>query len=414
MNTTMSTAMKNRSAALSLAGLAFGLALPGAALAQSSRDALRIYMPQGEQSMQRPASLPEKDEIFIPTLSPEQTRSIAQKTRLFPLQSAGRNLIRHTEISDSKEKIFGGTKAAEGAYPFQTALFKVKRNKDGSASVVSQFCGGSLVASRWVLTAAHCFAKGERGKISSISDSREIGVMIGGTNLSGPGERILAKRVIVHPKYVPGTSVNDIALVELDRPVAEDAKVANTLLIGKNAEAEMLPVGGELIILGWGLTEQMKPSLDLLESRVNVVERNACNRALTAARLQDIEINKALNDIAFTFNMSPVARKALENNLAQYGGAVTPQMFCAAAPQDGKDTCNGDSGGPILRKLADGRLVQVGIVSFGVGECGLAALPGVYTRLSLYQDWLSQVVASPSPEKEGAKPPPKKINIRVQ
>ena len=68
-------------------------------------------------------------------------------------------------------------------------------------------------------------------------------------------------------------------------------------------------------------------------------------------------------------------------------------MFWAAAPVDGRDSCVGDSGGPIFKKGPDGKFVQVGIVSFGVGKCGQAAVPGVYTRLSLYSDWLKDTVA---------------------
>ena len=207
------------------------------------------------------------------------------------------------------------------------------------------------------------------------------------------------KRVVPHPKYVPGTSVNDIALLELERSPAEAVKASAVSVVTREAEPEIMPLNSELTIIGWGKTAPDKPSsMDLLESKVNAVDRNACNRALTSARMRGEDVNQAVSDLAFTFNMSPASRKQLEQNLTQFGGTVTAQMFCAAAPVDGRDTCPGDSGGPIVRKLPDGRIVQVGIVSFGIGDCGKAALPGVYTRLSLYIDWIEQVIAAPSPQ----------------
>ena len=131
-----------------------------------------------------------------------------------------------------------------------------------------------------------------------------------------------------------------------------------------------------------------------MESTLNAVDRNKCNRVLTSALVNSPDASKALEDLSYVFNLSPAGRRALEQQLPQIGGVVTPQMFCAGAAVDGVDTCQGDSGGPILSRKADGSYVQVGIVSFGIG-CGHAELPGVYTRLALYTDWMKKTIATP-------------------
>jgi secreted trypsin-like serine protease len=366
--------------------------LAGAAHAETAAESLNLAPSTGPAPATRPLTLPPNDDVVVPAMTNDRMRALLSKQLHFPLKAAGTNL--RPSAKDSAEKIVGGTKAAPGAYPFQVALLRVRRNPDGSFTPVAQFCGGTLVTSRWVLTAAHCLAQGERGKISSITSPRDIAIMAGGTNLLGKGDRILVRRVVTHPRYVPGTSVNDIALLELERAPAADSGAQRVTVVTRDTEAEALPVNAELTIVGWGMTEAKRSSMDLLETKVNAVDRNACNRVLTSARMQGGDLDKALSDLSFVFNLSPVSRKSLEQSIAQYGGTVTPQMICAGATVDGRDTCPGDSGGPILRRTPGGQMVQVGVVSFGIGQCGVAALPGVYTRLALYTDWMREVVAT--------------------
>ena len=356
--------------------------LAGAARAETAAESLNLAPSTGPAPATRPLTLPPNDDVVVPAMTNERMRALLAKQLHFPLKEAGTNL--RPSARDSAEKIVGGTKAAPGAYPFQVALLRVRRNPDGSFTPVAQFCGGTLVTSRWVLTAAHCLAQGERGKISSITSPRDIAIMVGSTNLLGKADRILVRRVVTHPRYVPGTSVNDIALLELERAPAADSGAQRVTVVTRETEAEALPVNAELTIVGWGMTEAKRSSMDLLETTVNAVDRNACNRVLTSARLQGGDLDRALSDLSFVFNLSPVSRKSLEQSIVQFGGTVTPQMICAGATVDGRDTCPGDSGGPILRRLANGQMAQVGIVSFGIGQCGVAALPGVYAARALH------------------------------
>lgn len=350
----------------------------------------------------RPTTLPEAD-AEAGAVTPESAGYLAKKRDYFPFSAARRKA--EPAKAGANDKIVGGAKAAQGAYPFQVALLRIKRTGPGKAQLIGQFCAGTLITSRYVLTAAHCFVEGRKGKVEGVAKSETVGVHIGDVNIVNGGDKILVKRIIVHPKYVTGANVNDIALVELERPPRDDVGAATVTVVDRPSEAELIPVDGDLRIIGWGKTESGKSTLDLNEATVKAVDRGRCNRALTAARMRDGEVQKALSDLSFEFNLGAGGRRAIEANIAQQGGSVTPQMFCAAAPVDGADTCGGDSGGPILRREASGRWVQVGVVSFGVGQCGKAELPGVYTRLALYTDWLRSVVDGPSP---APSPAPKK------
>jgi secreted trypsin-like serine protease len=61
--------------------------------------------------------------------------------------------------------------------------------------------------------------------------------------------------------------------------------------------------------------------------------------------------------------------------------------------EGGKDSCSGDSGGPLMVKHSTGRYMLAGITSWGIG-CARPNLPGMYTRAANYADWIVSTVAS--------------------
>ena len=82
-----------------------------------------------------------------------------------------------------------------------------------------------------------------------------------------------------------------------------------------------------------------------------------------------------------------------------YGRAGYPfsarEMICAGdLDRGGVDACQGDSGGPLARRDADGRWVQVGVVSWGRG-CGRRWFPGVYTQLSRFAEGIAEASDQP-------------------
>ena len=69
----------------------------------------------------------------------------------------------------------------------------------------------------------------------------------------------------------------------------------------------------------------------------------------------------------------------------------TKKQICSGG-QDNVDSCSGDSGGPLVyRRSPDSSWYQVGVVSFGTVQCGVG-IPGIYTRITSYIDWLKQNV----------------------
>lgn len=234
-------------------------------------------------------------------------------------------------------EIIGGVTAADGRWPTQVSI--------QVGSLPSHTCGGTLIAADWVMTASHCFHN-SRGQL--VVRASDLTIVAGTNNNSnGSGQRRGVTRLIVHPSYDATTDDNDIALVQL----ASSVTINNpTMLATPVTDAAWAGAGQTVTATGWGNT-------------------NAAGAASYPALLQQVDLTVTSQTSCNT----------------AYGGDITANMICAAAP--GKDTCQGDSGGPIFASNHAGGVIQVGITSFGIG-CAQAAYPGVYTRVSRYNDWV--------------------------
>lgn len=247
-------------------------------------------------------------------------------------------------------RIIGGSPASISNYPWMTALTDPRDD--------SQFCGGSLIRPGWVVTAAHCVEN---------TTAAEINVFIGGGNLSdrSAGETRAISQVHIHPDYADD---NDIALLKLSsastrQPISQVSRAFDDSLVDSTP----------LLVTGWGLTsdgdanEDAQGSEELLEVEVPLRNRAQCAQAYDA--LDQIEI--------------------------------TDNMLCAGSEVDPKDSCNGDSGGPLMVRNADDQFELLGVVSFGSSNgCASTTHPGVYTRVSRYDSWINGtingIVASPA------------------
>ncbi|KAM4742693.1 transmembrane protease serine 13a [Anableps anableps] len=232
----------------------------------------------------------------------------------------------------STSRIIGGTVAKSGQWPWQLSLqFKG-----------SHVCGGVLISSDFVLTAAHCF----RSESPSAENWKVYAGIVSLNKLSKP---YLVQRIILNENYNSKTNDRDVALLKLTTPVTFNDNVQPVCLpvVGQD-----FPQGTRCWTSGFGTTEEGSGivSKDLMEVTVDIIDTQLCNTPLI------------------------------------YGGAVTSNMICAGKLEGGKDSCQGDSGGPLVCK-GDNRWYLVGLTSWGSG-CGMKNKPGVYTRVSSVLSWV--------------------------
>jgi len=235
--------------------------------------------------------------------------------------------------AQTSSKIVGGTEASPGRYTYQAALI----DSDGD-----QFCGGSLILSGWVLSAAHCVDN--PGDVASVQIGR-----IDLTDSSETYEDIVVLEEILHPDWNSDTEENDIMLLKL----ATDSMAQVVTYDTGSADTS---AGIDVTVMGWGKTTEGGSSSDkLLEVELDIVSNADCG-----------------------------AEDA-------HDGEITDVMLCAA--RDGKDSCQGDSGGPLIIAGADATTdVQIGVVSWGRG-CADEDYPGVYARVSQYTDFIECTTA---------------------
>jgi trypsin len=222
-------------------------------------------------------------------------------------------------------RIIGGSNTNPGEYPFFVAT-------------ASTICGGTLIHPDILLTAAHC-QKGLAAARVVYVGAQDL------DTLSTTAE----KRTLIRQYPHPGVNVkgfrNDVMLFQLSKPVK------NVPVVRLNSDSDLPRLDSALTVIGFGTTSatNFAPSSYLLGVNVFPVDPDTCAQNYNATVTVD--------------------RKT---------------MLCAGHSQSNRDSCSGDSGGPLLDK-ATGE--QVGIVSFGKG-CGDPDFPGVYTRVSKYTSWI--------------------------
>ncbi|NWW73524.1 CTRL protease, partial [Climacteris rufus] len=250
-----------------------------------------------------------------------------------PASPAGCGVPAITPTVEYSERIVNGQNAVPGSWPWQVSL----QTRTGS-----HFCGGSLINQYWVVTAAHC----------NFNPNTHV-VVLGEYNLASGGEPVQVKyvsRAITNPGWNPNTMNNDITLLRLSTPAQFTSTVSPICPAPANL---VLPSNAQAVTTGWGRT-------------------NPNSQAL-ATVLQQVTL--------------PLISQA--QCMQYWGNQITNSMLCAGGV--GASSCQGDSGGPLVYHTGNGWTL-IGIVSWGTANCNTRT-PAMYTRVSLFRNWIDTIVA---------------------
>jgi hypothetical protein len=274
---------------------------------------------------------------------------------------------RHVVDPSARAAIVGGTVASQGQLGFMAFIvYRV-------SSTAFQLCSGTVVAPNVVLTAGHCAADESTGALLNPS---QFAVVTGSVDWTNASVRHVSgvSQILVDPAYNPSTATADAALLVLSTPTSSPS-----IRLATATDVALEQPGTGAVIAGWGETFPGSGPTQNLEWASTVVQSPAyCSQ----------------------FNFAPLT----------YDPAV---KLCAVnSPFDDTATCSGDSGGPLLAAKASGQPVEIGITSYGPGDCDTVTAD-FFTTVEPLSAWVSQEIQAVSPGLPPNNSPPRPRLPRV-
>ena len=256
-------------------------------------------------------------------------------------------------------RIVGGSESKRGEFPWLVLL----RDPHSSWN-----CGGSLISSSWVLTAAHCVTDDDRNGGVDTHEKKEA--MVGQHNKEHEDDAVIvgSEKIIPHKDFTWQNGKSDIALIKLSKPIDLQTHAnVNTVCLPLSYPQELHP-GLHVTVAGHGNT---KNRMDSDGEWTNYASSDVMKKLDT--KLIETEECSAAHD-----------------RMGQHFDIVVGQNICTEALA-GQDSCNGDSGGPLMTPTITEKgkqWFQVGLVSWGLAKCGTEGIPGIYTCVNCYTNWI--------------------------
>ncbi len=236
-------------------------------------------------------------------------------------------------------RIVGGIESTQ-AYSW---MVSIQGKEEGN-----HFCGGTLIASNWVVTAAHCTE-------GAVADKMQVVIGIKNLDEAQTGETHSVSAIYDHIDFnFPKELDNDISLLRL----SSHSELTPLEMISP-ADFNQIEAGSLLTTMGWGaLAEFQDP--------------------------RDADYPNDLNEVQLPLVSPETCREVYSD---EFSSADNP--LCAGGNE--KDSCQGDSGGPLIANI-DGAPYLVGVVSWGYG-CARQGIYGIYTNVSEQLEWLEQYLS---------------------
>ncbi|XP_030756473.1 protein masquerade [Sitophilus oryzae] len=288
--------------------------------------------PGSSYTMQPPVTFPTTTDI---------TKSImtTQQSKVYSKYVCG------VKGTSRRGRVVGGEDGEKGEWCWQVALI----------NTMNQYvCGGAIIGSQWVITAAHCITK-------MVRSGDTIYVRVGDHDLTkkygSPGAQTLqVETTYIHHNHNSQTLDNDVALLKLKGSVELKEGVCLVCLPGRGVNKS---AGQRCIVTGYGYMKEAGPiPLKVREAEIPIVSDSECIRKV--------------------------------NSVTEKIFILPAGSFCAGG-EEGNDACQGDGGGPLVCE-DDGFFELVGLVSWGFG-CGRVDVPGVYVKVSSFIGWINQIIS---------------------
>ncbi|XP_031835956.2 serine protease notopleural [Nomia melanderi] len=246
-----------------------------------------------------------------------------------------------------ESRIVGGSRSSFGKWPWQISL------RQWRTSTYLHKCGAALLNENWAITAAHC--------VENVPPS-DLLLRIGEHDLANEDEPYgyQERRVQIvasHPQFDPRTFEYDLALLRFYEPLLPFQPNVLPICLPDDDESY---VGRTAYVTGWGRLYDEGP---------------------LPSTLQEVAV--------------PVINNTMCEGMYRNAGYIEhiPHIFiCAGWKNGGFDSCEGDSGGPmVIQRARDKRWILAGVISWGIG-CAVPNQPGVYTRISEFREWINQIL----------------------